>query len=114
MQQIIERIGVLVCYRYRSDIGIYRVDWRNIGIGSMLRIDRTLLLNIICIMLTSRYGKTILSPYIRPQIRTYPHQTIIANYYQTVPELKKSECCCMFNRSIPIHVHSGFLNTKSI
>lgn len=27
-------------------------------------------------------------PYIRPQIRTYPHQTIIANYYQTVPELK--------------------------
>lgn len=61
MQQIIERIGVLVCYRYRSNIGIYRVDWRNIGIGSMLRIDRTLLLNIICIMLTSRYGKTILS-----------------------------------------------------
>lgn len=53
-------------------------------------------------------------PYIRPQIRTYLHQTIIANYYQTVPELKKSECCCMFNRSIPIHVHSGFLNTKSI
>lgn len=61
MQQIIERIGVLVCYRYRSDIGIYRVDWRNIGIGSMLRIDRTLLLNIICIMLTNRCGKTILS-----------------------------------------------------
>ena len=51
MQQIIERIGVLVCYRY-GNIGIYRVDWRNIGIGSMLRIDRTLLLNIICIMLT--------------------------------------------------------------
>lgn len=62
MQQIIERIGVLVCYRYRSNIGIwyrsnigiYRVDWRNIGIGSMLRIDRTLLSNIICIMLTNR------------------------------------------------------------
>lgn len=53
MQQIIERIGVLVCCRYRSNIGIYRVDWRNIGIGSMLRIDRTLLLNIICIMLTN-------------------------------------------------------------
>lgn len=53
MQQIIERIGVLVCYRYRSNIGIYRVDWRNIGIGSMLRIDRTSFLNIICIMLTN-------------------------------------------------------------